>query len=316
MSIFFGHYRRNGAIEREQGRQWRRTSPRARRRTGTRELRCSTPWTRPLREPSQRLAADSEAHQEPRRETTRSQARRLSPRLQLPLVRSRLPQTPDLAPPRASDQAAPLTARQVMKNVDQQNITYAYTSGMQEDLHLFGNQLNYFGMSFNIGYGLFLIPSQVMITYFRPALWLSLLELFWGALTVLVAWARTPTQIYVIRLFIGMAESSAYPGIVSLLSEQRCVGVLMRSGVVQPSGDRETDRILSLESGDRIHDRGSLTSGNLQDLEWGIRLCRMAMELPHRRWVDITLLRLRLRSHHRHDRYLCTVSQPGLPQAA
>nr|XP_019000217.1 uncharacterized protein I203_07376 [Kwoniella mangroviensis CBS 8507]OCF63678.1 hypothetical protein I203_07376 [Kwoniella mangroviensis CBS 8507] len=84
-------------------------------------------------------------------------------------------------------------------------------------LNLYGNQLNYFTTYFNVGYCVFLIPSQVMITRFRPAIWLSCLEIVWGALTLGLAGVKNYKQVYVIRTFIGVAESSAYPGAVALL---------------------------------------------------------------------------------------------------
>ncbi|KAK8850330.1 hypothetical protein IAR55_004247 [Kwoniella newhampshirensis] len=106
---------------------------------------------------------------------------------------------------------------QVIKYLDQTNINTAYVSGMSDDLNLKGNELNYFTTYFNVGYCIFLIPSQVMITRFRPSLWLSGLELCWGILTGCIAACKSAKQIYVLRAFIGIAESSAYPGTVTLL---------------------------------------------------------------------------------------------------
>ncbi|KAJ7126191.1 retrograde regulation protein 2 [Mycena epipterygia] len=105
---------------------------------------------------------------------------------------------------------------QVIKYLDQQNISQAYVSGMKEDLDLNGNQLNFFTTWFNVGYCIMLIPSQVIMTYVRPSYWLPCLELIWGLLTGLIATAHTAKQIYVIRAFIGVCESSAWPGMVTL----------------------------------------------------------------------------------------------------
>ncbi|KAJ7167417.1 major facilitator superfamily domain-containing protein [Mycena crocata] len=105
---------------------------------------------------------------------------------------------------------------QVIKYLDQQNISQAYVSGMKEDLELNGNELNYFTTWFNVGYCIMLIPSQVIMTYVRPSYWLPCLEIIWGILTGLVATARTAKQIYVIRAFIGICESSAWPGMMTL----------------------------------------------------------------------------------------------------
>jgi hypothetical protein len=69
---------------------------------------------------------------------------------------------------------------QVIKYLDQQNINNAYVSGMKEDLHLYGKELNYFTTYFNVAYCIMLIPSQVILTYVRPSFWLSGLEVTWG----------------------------------------------------------------------------------------------------------------------------------------
>ncbi|KAJ7364304.1 major facilitator superfamily domain-containing protein [Mycena albidolilacea] len=105
---------------------------------------------------------------------------------------------------------------QVIKYLDQQNISQAYVSGMKEDLNLNGNELNYFTTWFNVGYCIMLIPSQIIMTYVRPSLWLPFLELIWGMLTGLIATAHTAKQIYVLRAFIGICESSAWPGMMTL----------------------------------------------------------------------------------------------------
>lgn len=83
---------------------------------------------------------------------------------------------------------------------------------MSEDLNLHGNELNYFTTYFNVGCTfqihtihlrrrsrpkaetrrrllprvlppldcIFLVPSQIILTYVRPSLWLPGLELGWG----------------------------------------------------------------------------------------------------------------------------------------
>ncbi|KAI7534525.1 hypothetical protein KC317_g18929, partial [Hortaea werneckii] len=72
---------------------------------------------------------------------------------------------------------------QVIKYLDQQNINNAYVSGMEEDLHLDGNELNYFTTYFNVAYCIMLVPSQIIMTWVRPSLWLPGLEICWGVLT-------------------------------------------------------------------------------------------------------------------------------------
>lgn len=125
----------------------------------------------------------------------------------------------------------------VIKFLDQTNITTAYVSGMKEDLALMGNELNLlvyeikngtspdhmlthgsFTVYFNIGYCIMLIPSQIIMTYVRPSLWLPGLEIAWGVITGLIAIVHNAKQIYALRFFLGLLESSAWPGMITLLS--------------------------------------------------------------------------------------------------
>jgi sugar phosphate permease len=106
---------------------------------------------------------------------------------------------------------------QVIKYLDQTNINNAYVSGMKEDLALYGNELNYFTTYFYVAYCLMLIPSQIILTYVRPSFWLSSLEVAWGVMTGLMAMVTKTYQVYIIRVFLGLFESSAWPGMITLL---------------------------------------------------------------------------------------------------
>jgi len=52
-----------------------------------------------------------------------------------------------------------------------------------QQLNFQGNQLNFLDTYYRIGYAIFLIPSQVILTKIRPNLWLPPLELAWGIMT-------------------------------------------------------------------------------------------------------------------------------------
>jgi MFS family permease len=69
---------------------------------------------------------------------------------------------------------------------------------------------------FTISYCLMLIPSQVILTYVRPSLWLPGLEIGWGIMTGLIALAQNATHVYVLRVLLGLFESSAWPGMMTL----------------------------------------------------------------------------------------------------
>lgn len=64
-----------------------------------------------------------------------------------------------------------------------------------------------------------LIPSQIIITYVRPSYWLPGLEIGWGVITGLIALTQNAHQVYVLRVFLGLFESSAWPGMMTLFSQ-------------------------------------------------------------------------------------------------
>ncbi|KAI0787375.1 MFS general substrate transporter [Fomes fomentarius] len=99
------------------------------------------------------------------------------------------------------------------KYLDQQNITNAYVSGMQEDLGLHGNQLNYITTAWTCGYVLGQIPSNMLITRIRPSIWIPTMEVIWSVLTMVLASAKNFETLVVVRFFVGLAESTFYPAI-------------------------------------------------------------------------------------------------------
>ena len=102
---------------------------------------------------------------------------------------------------------------------------------MKEDLHLNGNEYNYFTTWFNVAYCIMLIPSQIILTYVRPSYWLSGLEVTWGVITGLMALVRSANHVYVLRVFLGLCESSAWPGMMTLFSKSSSVIASGSSGL-------------------------------------------------------------------------------------
>jgi hypothetical protein len=64
-----------------------------------------------------------------------------------------------------------------------------------------------------------LIPSQIILTYVRPSFWLPGLEIAWGIITGLMAITKHANHVYALRVLLGLFESSAWPGMVTLLSK-------------------------------------------------------------------------------------------------
>ncbi|KAL1408544.1 hypothetical protein Q8F55_005356 [Vanrija albida] len=107
----------------------------------------------------------------------------------------------------------------VFKYLDQTNISNAYVSGMKEEINIVGNQYNYFTTLFNAGYIVMLYPSCVLISHVGPSIWLPGCELVWGVLTCTLSLANTYRTVYGLRFLIGLAEGSAWPGYITLISQ-------------------------------------------------------------------------------------------------
>lgn len=99
-----------------------------------------------------------------------------------------------------------------IKYLDQINVNNAFVSGMKEDLGLYGNQLNYMQTLWTVGYVLGEIPSNLLLTRIRPSIWIPACEVTWATLTILLAKCKNAESIYALRFFIGLAESTFYPG--------------------------------------------------------------------------------------------------------
>ncbi|KAF1347966.1 major facilitator superfamily domain-containing protein [Delphinella strobiligena] len=99
-----------------------------------------------------------------------------------------------------------------IKYLDQANINNAFVSGMEEDLGLYKDQLNYMQTLWIVGYVIGQIPSNIVLTRVRPSIWIPTLELVWTVLTFCLCKCNTVTQIYAVRFLVGLAESGFYPG--------------------------------------------------------------------------------------------------------
>ncbi|KAL1632576.1 hypothetical protein SLS56_003475 [Neofusicoccum ribis] len=89
-----------------------------------------------------------------------------------------------------------------IKYLDQQNINSAFVSGMKEDLGLYGDELNIMQSCWTVGYVIGQLPSNIILTKFRPSLWIPTMEVLWTVLTFCLSRCSTAKQIYALRFFI------------------------------------------------------------------------------------------------------------------
>ncbi|ROW08664.1 hypothetical protein VPNG_06448 [Cytospora leucostoma] len=124
-----------------------------------------------------------------------------------------------------------------IKYLDQVNINNAYVSGMKEDLNLHGNELNYMTTIWTVGYVIGEVPINMLLTRVRPSILIPACEVVWSVLTIVMCKVTSAKQIYVLRFFVGLAESGFYPGMQYIIgSWYRKDELAKRSCIFHASG--------------------------------------------------------------------------------
>ncbi len=67
---------------------------------------------------------------------------------------------------------------------------------------------------FFIGYFLFEVPSNIMLHKVGARPWIATIMIIWGLLSVCTMFVKTPMEFYVLRFFLGIAESGFFPGVI------------------------------------------------------------------------------------------------------
>ena len=71
---------------------------------------------------------------------------------------------------------------------------------------------------FYISYIIFEIPSNVIMTRIGARIWIARIMITWGIVSAGMSLVHTPTQLYVMRFLLGMAEAGFTPGIIYYIS--------------------------------------------------------------------------------------------------
>jgi ACS family tartrate transporter-like MFS transporter len=110
--------------------------------------------------------------------------------------------------------------------IDRVNVSFANLR-MSADLG-FSDRAYGLGVGiFYLTYVLFEIPGALVVERWSARKWIARIMISWGIVTILTGFVRTAGQFYLARFFLGMAESSFFPGIVVYLTHwfpqrQRC----------------------------------------------------------------------------------------------
>ena len=105
----------------------------------------------------------------------------------------------------------------VVAYLDRVNVGFAKLQ-MAQDL---GFSETVFGLGagiFFLGYFLFEVPSNILMSKVGARIWIARIMITWGLLSAAFLFVKTPTQFYVLRFLLGLAEAGFYPGVILYLT--------------------------------------------------------------------------------------------------
>lgn len=102
--------------------------------------------------------------------------------------------------------------------LDRSNVANARVEGLADDLGMTGNQYLTGLTLYFIGYVLFEIPCNIILKRTSPRVWLPSLTIVWGVVATLSGIVQNLTGFFIVRFFLGVAESGLFPGVVYYFS--------------------------------------------------------------------------------------------------
>ncbi len=101
--------------------------------------------------------------------------------------------------------------------LDRVNVGFAKLT-MLDDLG-FSNTVYGMGAGiFFLGYFLFEVPSNALLHKIGARVWIARIMITWGIIGAAMAFVTTPTQFYLLRFLLGVAEAGFIPGVMYFLS--------------------------------------------------------------------------------------------------
>jgi MFS transporter, ACS family, tartrate transporter len=110
-----------------------------------------------------------------------------------------------------------LCAAYIIAYLDRANAGFAKLQ-MQDKLHFSDSVFGWgFGIFF-VGYLLLEIPGALLVEHWSARKWFARILITWGLCSMGMALVKTPTQFYIARFLLGLAEAGFFPGVVVFLT--------------------------------------------------------------------------------------------------
>ncbi|SPN99096.1 related to putative tartrate transporter [Cephalotrichum gorgonifer] len=97
-------------------------------------------------------------------------------------------------------------------------LNYSTSNDMQTELRMSDHQFALALLIFLVAYGIFEVPSNILLKKLRPSRWIAILMFSWGVCTVCLGFCKTYPQVMAVRFLLGMAEAGLFPGLVYYLT--------------------------------------------------------------------------------------------------
>jgi MFS family permease len=104
-------------------------------------------------------------------------------------------------------------------NIGNAKILNADTNNdLLQETHMSDNQYVIALMIFLVAYGIFEVPSNILLKKMRPSRWIAFLMFSWGAITMGLAGVQSFASVTVVRFLLGTFEAGLFPGLVYYLT--------------------------------------------------------------------------------------------------
>ncbi len=110
-----------------------------------------------------------------------------------------------------------LFALYVIAYLDRVNTGFAALT-MNRDLGLSSEQYGLLTGIFFWGYFLFELPSNLILDRVGARRWIPRILLSWGIVSLVTGFVTSPSQLYLVRFLLGVAEAGFFPGIILYLT--------------------------------------------------------------------------------------------------
>lgn len=102
--------------------------------------------------------------------------------------------------------------------IDRANISFASLQ-MNRDLHFSATVYGFGAGVFFLSYAACEVPSNLLLYRFGARRWLARIMVTWGVVAMAMVFVRTPTEFYVGRFALGVAEAGFFPGVIFYVAQ-------------------------------------------------------------------------------------------------